>query len=56
MRDMSAARTAYEANVKKWPLYHDKTPRKTWEQLDDLARSSWERIAREDPLSESRKL
>ncbi len=33
----------YEADVIRVPLYHDKTPRVTWEQLSPLARETWER-------------
>ena len=34
---------AYEADLVACPLYHDGTPRKTWDQLDELCRSTWER-------------
>lgn len=44
---MSATKTAgqlaYEADLAKQPRYHDATLRKTWKQLDELCRSSWER-------------
>jgi hypothetical protein len=36
-------RRAYEADVQRAPLYHDGTPRKTWEQLGDAERWSWAR-------------
>lgn len=36
-----AARLAYEADVRRRPTYHDGTPRKTWEQLGELERSTW---------------
>ncbi len=38
-----AARTAYAADVAKWPRYPDGGPRKSWEQLDEIARESWRR-------------
>lgn len=34
---------AYEADVLKTPLYPDDTPRKTWEQLPEYARRTWEK-------------
>lgn len=34
---------AYEADVQAKPLYHDGTPRKTWEQLGEGERRTWER-------------
>ncbi len=34
---------AYEADVAKHPEYRPGWPRRTWAQLDDLARSSWEK-------------
>lgn len=34
---------AYEADVKRIPVYHDGSPRKQWSELSDFARSSWER-------------
>lgn len=34
-------KTEYEADVAKRPTYHDGTPRKTWEQLLEIARSTW---------------
>ena len=33
----------YESDVQQKPLYHDGTPRKTWEQLEELVRWTWER-------------
>lgn len=33
----------YEKDVAQRPLYHDKTPRKTWDQLSEAAKYSWER-------------
>jgi hypothetical protein len=42
-----AARTpgqiAYEEDLAREPCYGDGTPRKTWHQLSDDARWSWER-------------
>ncbi len=37
------AEQAYSADVAARPTYHDGTPRKTWEQLDEVARWSWQR-------------
>lgn len=36
----------YEADCAERPNYQDGTPRKTWAQLSDIARDSWERGAR----------
>lgn len=36
-------RAAYEASLAARPLYDDGTPRRTWEQLGDVERWSWER-------------
>lgn len=35
----------YEADVQKKPLYHTGQPRKTWAELSELTRWSWERGA-----------
>lgn len=32
---------AYEADVAKYPTYHDGRPRKKWSQLSKLAKSRW---------------
>jgi hypothetical protein len=37
------AQLAYEADVAKRPRYDGGAPRKTWEQLSDIARWSWGR-------------
>jgi hypothetical protein len=34
---------AYEAELDAKPLYHDGTPRRPWEQIDDVCKLSWER-------------
>lgn len=34
---------AYDLDVEARPLYHDGTPRKSWDQLSDVARWSWNR-------------
>lgn len=36
-----AGRAAYEADVAKTPRYHDGALRRSWDELDDLARASW---------------
>lgn len=36
-------RIAYEADVVARPFYEDGTPRRSWEQLSDVAKWSWER-------------
>jgi hypothetical protein len=36
-----AARQAYERDLKERPFYPDGSPRKTWEQLGELERSTW---------------
>lgn len=42
-----AGRDAYEADVRRYPTYHDGTPRKTWAQLSDVERWSWTRPAKD---------
>lgn len=32
----------YEADVARKPRYSDRTPRKTWDELPEYARWSWE--------------
>ena len=34
---------AYEEDICREPLYHDRTQRKSWADLDEVARWSWER-------------
>ncbi|MGR3624029.1 hypothetical protein [Pseudophaeobacter sp.] len=34
---------AYEEDVKRCPFYHDGTPRKAWQQLDEAQQWSWNR-------------
>ena len=34
---------AYERDLQHTPLYHDGTPRPTWEQLRPVAQWTWER-------------
>lgn len=41
-----AGRELYEADLLDRPTYHDGSPRKTWEQLSEVARWSWERKQR----------
>ena len=41
----TAGRLAYEADCLAIPTYHDGAPRKSWDQLDETARWSWEREA-----------
>lgn len=36
-------RAAYEASCAILPRYSDGTPRRSWDELDDIARWSWER-------------
>ena len=48
---MTRGQTLYAENCRQRPIYHDGTPRKTWEQLGDLARWSWERVPRMVPWS-----
>lgn len=40
---MTPGHTAYEADLRQQPRYHDGTSRRTWEQLSDFAKWSWER-------------
>lgn len=39
--ERDAARRNYEADLAARPNYHDGTPRKTWDQLGELERSTW---------------
>lgn len=43
MNAKTAGQTAYEADCAARPLYCDGTARRTWADLDDIARLSWER-------------
>jgi len=43
MEIMTPGRAAYERDLAKRPLYHDGSKRRTWLQLDAVARWSWER-------------
>lgn len=45
LSEITPGRADYEADLARRPLYHDGTPRKTWDQLGDLERWSWERGA-----------
>lgn len=40
---MTPGQKAYEADVGRRPRYHTGELRKTWHQLDDIAKWSWER-------------
>lgn len=39
----SLGQVAYEIDLTRKPTYHDGQPRKTWAQLDEHARWSWNR-------------
>ncbi len=39
----------YEADVQQKPLYHNGKPRKTWKELPEICRWSWERRATTHP-------
>ena len=39
---MEKGQAAYEQDLIKRPLYHDGTPRKPWELLNNVAKQSWE--------------
>lgn len=41
MSEIERARTNYEDDVRKRPLYHDGSPRKTWDQLSWYVQESW---------------
>jgi hypothetical protein len=43
MSARTPGRIAYESDLLRRPLYHDGTPRKTWDQLGAISRWSWER-------------
>lgn len=36
-----AGEMAYLADLDRRPVYHDGTPRKSWDELGDLEQSSW---------------
>ena len=36
----------YAAALKKTPNYHDGTPRRAWEKLEQVIRDQWERDAK----------
>lgn len=36
--------TAYEADVSVYPFYYDGSPRKSWEHLSPICKSSWEKM------------
>lgn len=48
MTDKQPGQLAYEADVALRPNYHDGSPRKTWDELDNIERWSWSRPAREE--------
>jgi len=39
----SLGQLAYEEDVRRKPLYHDGTPRRSWDKIAAIARESWER-------------
>lgn len=39
----SAAKAAYEEDCRRRPLYDDGAPRKSWQELGDVAQQSWYR-------------
>lgn len=41
IEDAPSAQEAYEIDLMFRPNYHDGTPRKTWDQLGELERSTW---------------
>lgn len=40
---MTKGQRAYEADLLRWPNYHDGKPRRAWSQLSEIARWSWEK-------------
>lgn len=36
-------RAGYDEDVRRLPCHHDGTARRSWEQIDELARESWRR-------------
>lgn len=47
--DFKAGKKAYEADLAKRPLYHDGTPRPTWDKLRPLGKWSWSRAIKQEP-------
>lgn len=50
----SRGRKAYDEDCVRRPTYHDGTLRPTWEQLDEVARWSWDRAASDDSPADER--
>lgn len=44
-------RAAYEASLAAVPHYRNGTPRRKWEELDDLTRWTWERVPQKAPAA-----
>lgn len=40
---MTRGQQAYERDVKRRPTYHDGKPRRSWDQLSEVAKWSWEK-------------
>lgn len=38
----SPGQVAYEASLVQHPTYHNGSPRRTWDELNEISRSSWE--------------
>jgi hypothetical protein len=43
MTRKTAGQQAYETDVAREPNYHDGTPRRSWRELGEVERWSWER-------------
>jgi len=46
------ARNVYEADIALRPTYHDGTPRKSWDQLSEVCRSSWKPLTQDQALAQ----
>jgi hypothetical protein len=48
----TSGQLAYEMDLAKTPLYHDGGKRRTWEQLGEIERWSWERPVYVDRITD----
>jgi hypothetical protein len=55
MDEKTRGQIAYEENVRRNPLNHDGTKSKTWDQLTDVVRWSWESAESRYEIQEAEK-
>lgn len=49
-------KAAYDADIASRPTYHDGTPRKPWEDLCPVARQSWNKKDKTNPMTKKQEL